>query len=243
MKKIVPFVKELMFKTKIGEITSISASHTLKLDKDIVSGEFIISGTYKMLEKSELEEEFNYEIPVDITIDSKYDTSSCSISIDDFSYEIINEETLRINISVMLDDLEIKVDPIETIEIDRKDDFDMIDLVPDSKDTIVATEVKDILNDKSINDSIINNIDVDTNIDIKNDKKEKQDKENIKEELFSNLNDDHEYSIYRVYTVKEDDTIDLILEKFDVTRDILKDYNDLDNLVVGSKIIIPSVDE
>ena len=244
MKKIVPFTKELMFKTKIVEITSISIDHTLKLDGQFISGVFIISGTYKMIDVGELEEKFNYEIPVDITIDSKYDTTNCTISIDDFTYEIINEETLKVNISVMLDDLDIKSDPVETIEIDRGDDLDMIDLVPDV-DTNVKTEVNDSVENQSINDSIINNIDFDTNIEInKNNKVNKElKKDNIEDELFNNLNDDHEYSIYRVYTVKEDDTVDLILEKFNVTRDILKDYNDLDNLTVGSKIIIPSVDE
>ena len=121
MKKIIPFSKDLMFKTKINEITSIAIDNTLKLDNNLVSGEFLINGTYKMIENGELEENFNYNIPVDITIDNKYDTSNCSISIDDFTYEIINEDNLRVNISVMLDDLDIKVDPIETIEIDDRE--------------------------------------------------------------------------------------------------------------------------
>ena len=32
MKKIVPFTKDLMFKTRIGEITSIALDNTLKLE-------------------------------------------------------------------------------------------------------------------------------------------------------------------------------------------------------------------
>ena len=52
-----------------------------------------------------------------------------------------------------------------------------------------------------------------------------------------------EYSIYRVYTVKEDDTLDLIYDKFNTNKETLMDYNDLDNITVGSKIIIPSQDE
>jgi len=57
------------------------------------------------------------------------------------------------------------------------------------------------------------------------------------------MDDNPEYSIYRVYTMKEEDTIDSILDKYKVSKEILSDYNDLDNLKVGSKIIIPSVDE
>ena len=237
MKKIVPFTKDLMFKTKIGEITSISIDHTLKLDQEFVSGEFIIDGTYKLQEGSELEEKFNYKIPVDIAIDSKYDTKNCTISIDEFTYEIINEECLKVNISVMLDDLDLKVDPIDTISVDSLDrDYDELDIIDDN-DIETKTNVKDNLNNKSINDSVINNINVSVDNDIKVNNKE------LDSDLFDNLSDEKEYSIYRVYTVKEDDTIDLILEKFNTTREILSDYNDLDNLMVGSKLIIPSSDE
>ena len=247
MKKIVPFTKDLKFKTKIGEITSISLDHTLKLDKQFVSGEFMIDGTYKMLESGEIEEKFDYKIPVDIAIDNKYDTNKCTISIDDFTYEIINEEVLKVNISVMLDDLDIKVDEIEKIEVESldRDEFDIIDEITEIPNDIVETNTK--LNDSTINNI---NIDVDSNIEVNNKKKidkisddklNKSKEKNI--DLFNNINDDKEYSIYRVYTVKDDDTIELILEKFNITREILSMYNDLDNLVVGSKIIIPSLDE
>ena len=238
MKKIVPFTKELMFKTKIGEITSISLDHTLKFEDNFVSGEFIVDGSYKIQEESELTEKFNYKIPVDIAIDSKYETKNCSISIDDFTYEIINEECLKVNISVMLDGLDIKDDSeIENIEIEsleRKLDYQEIP-VEDS----ISVDTKDILNNKSINDSTINNININLDSQVKINDQE----ENIEKQLLENIDSGEEYSVYRVYTVKEDDTVDLILEKFNTTREILSDYNDLDNLMVGSKIIIPSIDE
>ena len=44
MKKIVPFTKDLMFKTKIGEITSIALDNTLKLDIQNVSGQDSVEG-------------------------------------------------------------------------------------------------------------------------------------------------------------------------------------------------------
>ena len=37
------------------------------------------------------------------------------------------------------------------------------------------------------------------------------------DDLFNSIDDSKEYSIYRVYTFKEDDTIDLILEKYKIT--------------------------
>ena len=228
MKKIIPFSKDLLFKTKIGEITSIALDNTLKLEGNLVSGEFLINGTYKIVENGELEEKFHYDVPVDITIDNKYDTSNCIISIDDFSYEIINEEYLKVNISVMLDDLDIKDDPIETIEV-NVDDRDI---------GLEEKEIEPTVIDNSIENSTINNIQVDldskVNVNTKSD---------IEKELFTNIDDTPEYSIYRVYTMKDDDTIDKILETFGVNRELLAEYNDLDNIVIGSKIIIPSVDE
>lgn len=250
MKKIVPFTKDLMFKTKIGEITSIALDNTLKLDGETVSGEFIVSGTYKMLDVSQTEEEFKYNIPVDITIDPKYETKNCVVSIDDFSYEIINEENLKVNISVMLDDLDIKDDPVETIEV----------VVPKEDKETNEVEVQDERKEKEftflegdVNDDLkeLENLAKEKNISIKKEEvvSEKKSSEEINvntdfsETLFQDIEEEKEFSIYRVYTVKEDDTIDIICDKFNTNKEILSDYNDLDNLVIGSKLIIPSQDE
>lgn len=228
MKKIVPFTKDLMFKTKIGEITSIALDNTLNLDKEFVSGEFIVSGTYKILEGSSIEEEFIYNIPVDITIDSKYETRNCSISIDDFSYEIINEEKLKVNISVMLDDLDIKEEKIEKIEVivpteERVDkEFSFLEDNLELEDILLEAK-KEIEKNKMIN--------------------EIKDTTTFKDKLLETVDCEKEFSIYRVYTVKEEDTLELIYEKFNTTKEILADYNDLDNIIIGSKLIIPSEDE
>ena len=41
--------------------------------------------------------------------------------------------------------------------------------------------------------------------------------------------------------VREADTIESILEKYQTTREKLQDYNDLTDVKVGSKLIIPCV--
>ena len=64
MKQIIPFKKELLFKTKVSEITSISLEHTLSLkEDDLISGEFIINGDYKMTEGSINREKFSFTLP------------------------------------------------------------------------------------------------------------------------------------------------------------------------------------
>ena len=50
MRQIVPFKKDITFKSKIGELVSISLDHDLTLkDDDTLSGYFYLKGTYKML--------------------------------------------------------------------------------------------------------------------------------------------------------------------------------------------------
>ena len=97
MKKIVPFTKDIKFNTKIYEITSISLEHNLTIEENnLVSGEFIISGEYKITDSSINSEPFIYGLPFDITLDTKYDMDRIKIDIDDFKFEIVNEEILRV---------------------------------------------------------------------------------------------------------------------------------------------------
>ena len=66
----------------IGEITAISLDHTLKLvDESNITGEFKVSGNYKLTEASRLEEKFDYTIPVEIALTEKLDLSTAKISI------------------------------------------------------------------------------------------------------------------------------------------------------------------
>ena len=93
MKQIIPFVKDLNFNTRISEITSIALEHNLKLENnDSVVGNFEISGKYKINDISVNEEVFSFDIPFDITLDDKYDASKIKIDIDNFYYEILNDE-------------------------------------------------------------------------------------------------------------------------------------------------------
>ena len=47
---------------------------------------------------------------------------------------------------------------------------------------------------------------------------------------------------YKVYIVKEEDTIEKIYEKYKVNRELLEKYNNLNEIKLGDKIIIPSND-
>ena len=205
MNKIIPFSKDIHFKDKIGEIVSIKMEDDLKFDNEYsIIGNLIVSGVNKY---EEIENTFSYPLPVEIAIDSKYLTNNASIQVDDFYYEIINDDILRVNIDLCLDNLSYKEE--------RNMDLD-------------------ILNTNDL---------IDTKIDVQADEVIEPPKEIDKQDDLKNTQENKEYSIYRVYTVMEGDTLDSVLSKYKITREELEIYNDLSNITNGVKLIIPSIDE
>ena len=58
--------------------------------------------------------------------------------------------------------------------------------------------------------------------------------------IFSSLASSEEtFSTYYVYILRETDTIESIIDKYQTTKEELQNYNDLTNVKVGSKLIIP----
>ena len=211
MKKVVPFSKQIPFNRVISEITDIEVSHTLVLkDNYEVEGDVLVKGKYKMTNASQLEEEFNYKLPFVIAIDSKYDTSNMEISISDFTFEIINEEDLKINVDITLDNLVDKLD-IESIRN------------PEEREVEILKDISEL--DEKI-EEISNDNDVEKSID----------------SIFS-VTSNKEYSTYYVYIFREEDTIEFLLDKYNICRDELEKYNDLSDITVGTKIIIPCSNE
>lgn len=190
MKNIIPFKKEIIFDKNINEITSISLENTLTIKDNDLCGDFIISGEYKESPDSTLIP-FNKKIPFNIVVDDIYDTKYATIDIDDFYYEVKNNNTLFVSIDVLLDKL-------EKIELE-----DVREVVEEQAPIDAAQEISlNIFNDS-----------------------------NFKTESFVE---------YNIYILRDGDTIDTILDKYNTTIDKLKDYNNLDDLKIGDKIIIPS---
>lgn len=231
MKKIIPFTKDIKFNTKIYEITSISLENTLSLkSNNIIDGEFIISGDYKINDSSINTEPFIYGLPFDINLDTKYDTNKLIIDIDDFKYEIINEEILKVNIDVLLDNIEIIEEKIE-----EKIKPDIIIEARKDKSEEVLEEYIDIKEDNNMKDLF------------KEDEKEaimvnKEVIDNQVTSIFDNFDSkDEKFVSYYVHIVRENDNINSICAKYKVTEDDLKEYNNYDEITLGNKLIIPYI--
>ena len=141
MNKIIPFNKDIKFNESIGEITSIAIDDTLKFnDSYTITGELIVRGCHKY---GDIEEDFSYPLPTSISVDKKYDTSKAKISIDDFYYEVINDDTLRVKIDLILDELFFKEEKIEPIIEEVKKDEREVEIETKEEITDLFKETND----------------------------------------------------------------------------------------------------
>ena len=206
MKKIIPFKKDIIFKTNLEEIVSISLEHSLeKIDEHLISGDLTVSGEYKIAPTTTSVDKFSYALPFEINLDDRYDISKSIVDIDDFYYEITNNKVLSVSIDILVDKIE---------EIPEKDE-----------EIDVRTE-PEIIEIEEIEEEPV------------------EDKRCVEEEtsLFDNIDYSKEvYKSYKVYIVREGDTIEKIMEKYEVSKDILEEYNDLSEIKLNDKIIIPTI--
>ena len=251
MKKIIPFEKELVFKTKVCEITAISIEHNYKMeDADLITGNFLISGEYKMTEGSINREKFEYNIPFDIALDSRYDTNNIVVDIDDFNYSVINNDILKVRIVLYIEGDLVKeaVPTTEKMEesqnsknetdIDFSSNVEMPELVQSVKyerneEKELKKDFRQLPKEEPEIELNVENVNINNNNVI--------DPSKMQNSMFNNLESGETYSTYHVYIVKEDDTIDKILEKYQISKEELSVYNDLNEIKIGDKLIIPTI--
>ena len=211
MKNIIPFKKDIIFKTKLGEITSISLENTLKLIDGVIEGDFIISGEYKEDIDSENEKPFNLKLPFKSIMDDRFTTDKAVVDIDDFYYEIKDNNILLVSIDVLIDKLE-------------------------EKPLIESSNI--IEEEKNIEQEVIQKDDM--NIEIRN-----IDSDEIKDKITTIFNTDSEdkYVTYNVCIIRDGDTIETILERYKIDKELLEKYNDITELKKGDKLLIPSETE
>ena len=181
-----------------------------------------------MTEASQIDEEFSYKIPVEIAIDPTYDCTNMTFEIDDFTYEIIDEEKLSVNIELLLDNLELKLlNQDEEIEDIREEELSLNDLFLDTS----VDEDLDIISDDTKEIALKIEEEVNKNL---------MPKENATS-IFSAFKDtDETFSTYCVYIIREGDSIEKIITKYKVSKEKLEEYNNLNEIKIGDKIIIPN---
>lgn len=229
MKKIVPFNNVLTFSTDVHEITAISLEHDIKTSPNSISGTFNISGEYKMAEGELKHEPFSFELPFDIALGCNYNLDTLVVDIDDFRYELTDSNKMKVNIDLFIDGEEEPAEDLftkdevkeltedeEVLEPTNREITDRIDLVDD----IVANDKEDIMEEAKNEPEVTN--------------------ENNNINIFNGFNEEEKYVTYHVYPFTENDTLEKVLEKYQVSKEELAKYNNLDEIHVGDKLIIPT---
>ena len=288
MRKVVSFDKELEFKTMIGEITSISLDQNLLFEDDsTVSGELIVSGKYKLTAASRLEEDFSFHLPMEIVLTERLDSETRNVNIEDFRYEVEDNDILLCHIDLLVEGVEI-IDDVEsdcediressdTVSIEATDDNPSVEEIKTVQTSDIAAPIdistspeivsprQEVVSNDSANfsnaldkpvdvdvkvtvnthstsniNSNINTIDSTVEVDntVVNDSDDVHDGVGS---LFSSFKDsDETFATYSVYIFRANDTIEMIMDKYQVTKEELENYNDLSTLTIGSKVIIPT---
>ena len=261
MKENMHIEKELLFKNNIKDITSISLDSNYRVEDNYIVGDFLIDGEYKIHELSINKDKFNFKVPFKHELDRSVNTDSVKLEIDNFTYdykkdELIvdidysligdKEEVLEFDSKELLDDY-LRDKEVEIIS-DRIDDIkdDLVEITEEDVNNIVekeeVEEERNIVNDDKKEDIVEYKEKV-----VEEDRKEVVDKmigttkENINmDNIINNVNSDEDkYITYKVYKLNENETLESVVIKYHITIDELKEYNDINNLSVGDKIIIP----
>lgn len=287
MRKVISFDKELEFKTMIGEITSISLDQNLSFQDDsTVSGELVVSGKYKLTAASRLEDDFLFHLPMEIVLTERLDSQTRNVTIEDFRYDVEDNDILLCHIDLLVEGVEI-IDDVESDSCDSDiretvpagrivdSNYDMDVKKESSVEEVSPVQTSDIVSpmdssfssqgassqrekqfsdvmpvissnvsDKSIDVDANTNANLSTStisaVDDTKDLKEQDESEGVGS-LFSSFKDsDETFATYSVYIFRANDTIEMIMDKYQVTKEELENYNDLSSLAIGSKVIIPT---
>lgn len=270
MKQIVTLEKEIAFKTMVGEISSISLEPDLAFINDSeIEGNLIISGTYKMTEASTIEEEFSYKVPVEIMLTTALEEETRKVDINNFTYAIVNEEALSITVELLIEGLEkIEVEE-EKVEEEEEEVEEVIEPKKEVSDDVREIKDEEIRENENVEDNTKKEIEVLTTDEEKEEEpvsleeklpsleevsvmkeeekvtepamKEDTSNKQVMDSIFSAFaNTEETYSTYSVYILREDENLEEVIAKYNTNREVLSEYNDLDNLKVGSKLIIPT---
>lgn len=265
MKENKTIEKELLFKSKIKEITSISLDSDYKVENGCIKGNFLINGEYKIHEISINKEKFNFKIPFKHDLETDIDYDTVSLEINNFIYDYKQDE-LIVNIEYVISgdrkDVLLFDDERSLDEFLNSKEIEVIDTRLDEINTELEEQEKEVTEEndeerleekepkevfkEDIKDEQIENIESDDlndnkiNIDIKpEDRKEIEANINTDEIMENISNIDDKFVTYKIYKLTETDTLENLVIKFHTTLDELKEYNDLTNIKVNDKLIIP----
>lgn len=262
MKMNIPYEKEIVFNTKIADITSISLEYEANVFDEDIEGEFIISGDYKIHELSVNKEPFKYRIPFSVSLTDDIIRDSIKYDINNFTYEVIDEDTLKVNIEFGVDYevVKEKIAKEENKELVKEAiTFDNEDEEPNDtkeREDKAAIELNNLLDDIELNNEISNNkikdntsikdneiADNNVEVKVKNTTENTTDNAN-KEVVLNNVSNAlNTYVTYHIHILSDGEDINTIINKYKVNKELIDEYNSNLEWVMGEKVIIPELQD
>ncbi len=222
MKSIVPYTKDIAFDTKIAEICSISLEHELTIGDAEIEGQFIVTGEYKTHEVSVNKEPFSYKLPFTLEVTENIIKESIDFEITDFTYELVDDSTLRVNIEFSVS-AEEKEEEIEEVEEDTEKESLRESVMEEINELFPEVEEPE---EEQVEDT-----------------EERLDENSEAIILDAMQEKESEVATYHIHIVNNNDSIESICAIYNTDEATLKEYNNIENIQIGDKIIIPCQDE
>ena len=154
-----------------------------------------------------------------LTISGSYKMNDISINTEEFDFNI--PVNIEMSNKYLLDDLEISIENFYYEIVDNKILSINIEIALDNiEEQIIEKEpILEPASDFVLEPKYRNNEEID---------------------ILSELEDSEIYSTYQICIVKENDTLESILLKYNITKETLELYNDINEIKIGDKLVIPS---
>lgn len=240
----IPFESTLDFKTNIYEITKMSLEHDYNVNEGAVLGNFYVTGEYRSHEVSVNKEPFKFTLPFEVEISDDIDLDTLEFNIEDFSYTIEGENKLKVNIEYSLAAEERKGELIDT------DEEDVFEEVPDEELQREMDELDELISkEEETNEEVKEEVpkttveEIETLEEEPNEEDERITKEQEKTIMETITSSDDTFVTYHVHMVKESETMESIATMYSIPASLLQEYNNVDTISLGDKILIPKVDE
>lgn len=218
MNLIIPFEKKVKFSGPVKEICSISLEHEITKNEGEILGNFLVSGTYKEYELSVNKQDFNFTLPFSVDISNRVDLSSIEFSIDNFTYNLDNDE-LDIKIDYVVEGTEMK----EEVAFERAPESPSIESLLDEK--------KEPLEENTEKNEIIE------------EKEDRIDNDKITNVVTSMMDTEDDFMTYHIHIVKKEETLEMICEHYHISMEDVMKINNISAVEENDKLLIPLENE
>lgn len=244
----IPFESIIEFKTNISEITKMSLEHDYNVNEGAVLGNFYISGEYQIHAISVNRDPFKYTLPFTVELRDDIKKDTLEFNIEDFSYEVIDNSKLKVNIEYSLQaEVEEKDKLFERVNEDElESELAYIDEFleeinePAEKIELVDKEEMQENKEENIEKEIEEHGEESSKEEVVEDRISKEEEKTIMDTI---KDSDDTFVTYHIHIMKESETIESICSLYNVSNNLISEYNTTDNISVGDKILIPKIDE